>query len=112
MLTSISNPRRAAAAATLAAIIAVGAHSPAVAEAELQPSQLQLASVEAPAFLANTGATALTTDEMNEIQGEGWPVLLYYAVLAAPTLHSLLSSSIANHFPVMLIRHAWTEFRK
>lgn len=58
------------------------------------------------------GFEVLSRAELESVRGEAIPAVLYYAVLYAPSLTALLSSSIANHFPIMVIRHAWNEVRR
>ena len=55
--------------------------------------------------------TPMSEAQAAEIRGEALPAALVYAVLAAPTLHALLQTAIVNHFPLMLIRHAWETLR-
>jgi len=57
------------------------------------------------------GLEVIPRSELEEVRGEAIPLILYYAILAAPSITYLLNSSIANHFPVMLIRQSWKSIR-
>lgn len=66
---------------------------------------------QTPDFLQGSSAVPMTQSEMDSIRGEAFPAALILAVRLAPSLNALLASAIRNHFPVMLIRHAWERYR-
>ena len=55
--------------------------------------------------------TPMSETQAAEIRGEAIPAVLYYAIMAAPTLHAVLRSNIANHFPATLIISVWHTLR-
>jgi hypothetical protein len=67
-----------------------------------------MAAIEAGDAL---GLEVIPRSELEEVRGEAIPLVLYYAILAAPSITYLLNSAIAYHFPARIISDAWRSIR-